>query len=441
MTGSSRTSVLRMKRTRKTFRETLFPWRGRRPLRFWAWILGLVLTLGIGTVPQGSGHAAPGVRIGPSEVHYRFGERITFQVSVTADHPLAQVEVFYRSRALPYTWVAPMQADGQQPGLYRYTHDLAQQPLPPFVEVVYWFRVTPAQGEAVVSREYTFVLADNRFTWSHLEDGPFQVSWYAGDAKLAQQVLDAARQGAQRAREQWQAPPPQGVRFYVYAGVEDLQSALQGLPQWAAGHADPAFGLAFLSLPPTQPEAEIRRQVPHELAHLLLYQATGAGYSRLPAWLNEGLASLAELSPNPDYEVVLRQAVAQRALLPLASLCAGFPPQAAQATLAYSEAAAFTRYLYHTYGAAGLHGLIMAYAQGEGCTVAPQRVLGVPWERLESEWLASLGASPPPATPAAGAGRWAVLTPWLVLLLVILLPLGVNAWFAARHPIAEERQG
>ncbi len=383
-------------------------------------LLGLFLALGGAVLTLGSAQADPQVTVQNPRITYTFGDQLVFAATIQSSSPIQGVELFYHAQGLPYTLTAKMALDDQ--GEVLYIHNLRQQPLPPFVEVAYWFRVTFQDGGAVTTPPQHFLLEDNRFVWSALKSPPFVVHWYEGDAGVAQQVVNAAQQGLLRMQQQWQAPlPTDQVDIYIYASIGDLQSALAGLPHWAAGHADPALGKIFLSLPPGLTQGlEAQRQVPHELAHVLLYQATLAGYAHLPRWLNEGVASLAELVPNPDYDAVLQQAIEQQGLLPIAALCADFPPQAAQTILAYAESASLTRYIYRTYGSAGLRRLIEAYAQGQGCEEAPRAALGKPLSQIERAWLASLGV-----------GRdWSWLSnlaPWLGLLLLVTLPLGVMA--------------
>ncbi len=380
-------------------------------------LLGSVLAFWALLLTVRSGLADSPVTVENTQVTYTFGEQIVFSATLRATQPIQQVDLFYHAQSLPYTLTAPMVLD--ENGQVLYIHDLQQQPLPAFIAISYWFRVTLADGQVVVTAPREFQLTDNRYTWKTLTSPPFTVHWYEGDTTLAQQVLDTAQQGLLRIQQQWQAPSPARVDIYVYSSIDALQSALSALPTWAAGHADPALGHIFLSLPPgLEQGSEARRQVPHELAHALLYQATQAGYANLPRWLNEGLASLAELSPNPEYAVVLQEAVNNHALLPIVSLCSGFPPQAGQALLAYAESASLVRYLYNTYGPAGLKRLIEAYAQGQGCEEAPQAAVGKPLSRLEKAWLASIGA-----------GRdWTWLheiAPWVTLGVLMLLPLFV----------------
>ena len=65
--------------------------------------------------------------------------------------------------------------------------------------------------------------------------------------------------------------------------------------------------------------------IPHELAHVMLYRNVGEGYASLPVWLSEGIASLAELYPNPDYDQALSIASQNGSLLSIEELCDTFP--------------------------------------------------------------------------------------------------------------------
>jgi len=268
------------------------------------------------------------------------------------------------------------------------------------------------------------VLEDNRFQWQQMENPPFRVHWYRGDTAFAQNILDAAVQGLVQAQEIWAAPYPQTtVAIYVYADAQALQSAL-GAEGWVAGHASPAYNALFVALADTPEQtALIRRLVPHELAHYLLYQQTGpAGYRSLPTWLNEGLASTNELSPNPDYAIVLREALENHRFIPITDLCHGFPTDASGALLAYAESASFTDYLLHRYGRSTLRALIAAYADGMECNAGAEHILGEPLRRLDRDWQAE----------TFNLGKWAQLfqhmLPWLALLLGLLASLAMGAW-------------
>ena len=148
-----------------------------------------------------------------------------------------------------------------------------------------------------------------------------------------------------------------------------MQDALPNAEQnWIAGHADPDQGVILVALPPgAERHLEMERQIPHELMHIALNYTDAHAYSNLPAWFNEGLASLAELYPNPEYQALIESAYDSGELFPLASLCQTFPNESQDALLAYAQSASFTKFLYDQYGNPGFNRLIAAFASGMNC--------------------------------------------------------------------------
>ncbi len=365
------------------------------------------------------------VQVHPS-VTFTFGEQILFQVRLQPAAPVEQVMLFYHPalrQGHTYTGEMSLEPDGSA----YFVHDLQQKPLPPFSRVYYWFRLTLKDGTTYTTPSFSFVLSDNRFQWQAMQAGPFQVNWYEGDAAFAQSVLDAAAMGLVRAQELWLAPTPEHVDIYVYADVAALQQAI-GAEQWVAGHASPTLGALYVALPPgPQQPMEIRRLVPHELAHYLLYQLTGdAGYRSLPMWLSEGLASNTELSPNADYAAALDRAVRTERLLPITALCHTFPNDASGAFLAYAESESFTAYLLRRYGRNTIHTLILTYAQGVDCEAGAEQVLGEPLNRLARDWQADV------FNLRRATVILTKMLPWLILGLVLVASLGMGAWLMLR---------
>lgn len=124
--------------------------------------------------------------------------------------------------------------------------------------------------------------------------------------------------------------------------------------------------------------------IPHELAHVMLYRSVGEGYASLPVWLSEGIASLAELYPNPDYEQALTVASQDASLLPIAELCDTFPLDASRASLAYAESQSFVRFVRDIYGSSTLFLLISAYADGMSCEQGVVRTLNSSLANLDT---------------------------------------------------------
>jgi hypothetical protein len=258
------------------------------------------------------------------------------------------------------------------------------------------------------------------FNWQTLESGMLKIHWYEGDADFGQEALRTAQAGLEAMSSALPLDLEEPVEIFIYANPEDLQTALaSGKEPWIAGHADPGLGLIRVLVEPgLEREITMEQRLPHELMHVMLYRHVGPGYQNLPAWLREGMAVLAEMYPNAEYERVLKEAITGHTLIPLKDFCASFPTDPAPAFLAYAESRSFTDYLRQTYGSTGLLNLAAAYADGLDCESGPERAFGVSLSLLESKWRSSVLGQEPVLTAFQNA------SPYLVLLcLVLAIPM------------------
>lgn len=372
----------------------------------------------------GAGHhaqAESGVEISAQPPSYTFGGQITFQATITTDIPPQDIQLILESPGLP-SFVGAAEFD--PPHQIIYVYSLTQRPLRAFSTVVYRYRVTLENGEVYTSPDFSFRYEDNRYTWQVLEDEDFRISWYEGDVEFAQEILDVVREG--RVKFEALLPTPQDggpVNIYAYASASELQSTLMMSGQtWVAGHADPGLGSIVVSLPPGPARSlEISRQVPHELAHILLYRIMGDEYQYLPRWLNEGIASQMEEYPNPDYRLYLEKAYTEERLIPMEELCLRFPSDAATSFLAYAEADSLTAYLLEHYGVEGIRSLISAYETGVGCNRGVEIALEKDLSQLSGEWQAAVLGSRPNSRQIVEAGRG--FLPWLVIFGIVFAPI------------------
>lgn len=378
-------------------------------------LLGLFL-LGMGGIlgrVQPARAASSAITVSDLKAEYIFGEAMIFSAQVHSDTPIEKVQLLFHPGN---NETITGQATLDESGLAVYTHDLVNQPVRSFIEIEYWFQVTLKNGETAQSDPATFYYEDSRFEWQSRDTGTFRVLWYEGDDSFGQSLLDTAQAGLERAQSLLPITPTMPVKIYVYATPLEMQSTLQlGRISWVRGHAAPDLGVMVVSLPrgPDQ-RMEMERQIPHELMHILLYQWMGERYNNLPVWLNEGLASLAEINPNPDYTTMLNLANKKGSLLALDSLCTTLPVDASGAFLAYAEADGFTRFLLGQFGREGMKTLVSAYTQGIGCERGVEVGLGQRLDSLESQWLRkTFGVS-------SIARAVANFLPWLGLLLAAL---------------------
>ena len=389
--------------------------------------LTFVASLMLSTTKQGkaaalSGEAVPkgqsGVVLENVEAQVRFGEGITFTAAIKAPTSIQNASIVIFDEAQALTHVQPLTVSPD--GLAEYFLDTKQNTLRPFTTVRWHYQIALMDGTTFQSEIYFIRYDDDRFAWQTLEAGSVRVNWYSGDANFGQSALNAAQAGLGSISQVIPLDVTQPVEIFMYANSNDLRGTLY--PQsseWVAGHANSANGVVMVTVEPGPNQSVLMEQrIPHELMHVMLYRRVGPGYKALPAWLREGTATLAEINPNPDYDVALASAAVTGTLIPIKDLCLAFSPNADAAFLAYAEARSFTNYLHDTYGAQSLLDLALIYADGVDCERGPERTYGVSLSKLEMDWRrAALGQNS--VVPA-----FQNLLPYLALFcLVLIIPL------------------
>jgi hypothetical protein len=374
--------------------------------------LTLILAVVIAAIIKGGPAQADA---SPFTADYQFDAWIDLQLDTRGMPRFETVQFFLQSEEDANTWSTP--ALTPEGDLVSYRFIPTELNLRAFTKLVYWYEITDNNGKTSASPKQPLSYEDNRFEWKQRSQGGFEVYWHTGDSAFAQNILDTMQLGLEKIKTIIPVPDPEKVRIYVYDNPADLRSTLRGSgPNWVGAHTDPDLGVMVVSLPegPEQ-RLEMERQIPHELMHIMLYQKLGPAYLNLPTWLNEGLASVAELYPNPDYLVLINSSLERDDLIPITSLCNTFPREAAGAYLAYAESASFTRFIQLQYGSILLDQIVQQYANGLDCSRGVEVALGKTLSEVEREWQReSLGDDP-----------WFTalrnLAPWLVLLVAVLV--------------------
>ena len=384
------------------------------------WLVGAVSHAQSGTTAVSSTLAA--------DASYTFGQRMSFTLAADEIAPaeVAAVVLFFQSKAASQTFTA----DLPPPVAWPLSHqiDLTTLRLPPFADVSYWWRVTLSDGTVIDVPAQTIAYTDDQFNWQTLTQNGMTAHWVGDDLALGQLALDIVAESLPRLRQLLPVPEPVEFDVYLYPTSADLRAALRLTGQeWVGAHAHPELGVLLVTAVNirTAP-ADLRQSIPHEMAHLLLYQATGPNYDQIPRWFNEGLATYMEASPNPNYDLLLAEAVNGRNTLSLAELCATFPSREEQALLAYAQSVSVIRYIQAQYGNQAVRGLVSAFADGADCQSGVQRWLGLTLDELNRDWLRSLE----PRSPLAQF--WQESGLWLLLLVSGFLLTGLLLWLPQR---------
>lgn len=204
----------------------------------------------------------------------------------------------------------------------------------------------------------------------------------ASDAALGRLVARELEEAYVRVGHLLGRYPPGEVAVVIYP-AETFRVAT-GAHAWVAGLYDgkirvPARGLAEADL------REVRRVLTHEYAHALLF-AVGGG--RLPAWLQEGFAQVAQGRDRADARRDLTRAGAPT----LAELSGSFTRQAdpARARLLYAAACDLVHALLAQGGTPNLVDLLERFGRGEPLADAFRAVYGLTLDEAVEGWRTTL---------------------------------------------------
>jgi hypothetical protein len=365
---------------------------------------------------------------------YTFGQIAAFTLTLPPENAPNVATLYLKVGTYTQAYQTPVvQGKGE------YQRDLREQPFPPFTYISYWWEYKDTQGGTHTTDKPRFLYEDNRFLWQTLKDDDITLHWVSGDTSLMLNALDIAQSSITEIQDTLKAPSTGPVTLYIYPSLPDLQSALRLTGyKWVGGQTYPEIGVVLLAISPSaEATVKMKRDIPHELTHKVLYDLTGPQeYAALPIWLVEGLASSFERSPDPAYTLSLQQAVNDGKLISLGTLCYPFPEEYNRALLAYAQSQSFVQYLRQTYGWSQIQALITAYADGKDYSAGARQVLGNDLTTLERNWRVWMEHEKQSSNAVSATWSAALivikdLSPWLVLIGFLFLP-GLIVWLGTR---------
>lgn len=371
--------------------------------------------------------AAAGITVVESRVSYSFAQQITFTLQATSDADIARVYLFFHATGDEQAESVAMAIEPGRQVSANYVHELRRSPLPAFATVAFWWQIEDTAGNSLATEPQHFQYTDNRFRWQQAGSEGFTVHWIEGhgDPAFGQAALDIARASAEESSAELRTRVPKSIDIYIYDAQPNLDAAMMLTGrEWVSGQAHPELGVVVVPIPFEEGyTSRMKRYLPHEITHLLVYQAvTPAGYRYVPKWLDEGLATANERLPTPEYAMALEEARAQGRLIPIEDLCVPFSPDASDAFLAYAESDSLVRFISERYGVQGIRALLATYADGASCTRGVQKGLNVSLGGLETTWRASLEPQTPWRALVERVGVWVGL--WILSILVAVPMLG-----------------
>jgi len=337
--------------------------------------------------------AAPAPRLVSRAAKVDFPSKITFTLTAESDGAeITEAHLFYRPVASEVSNLSIAQVTRGRRIELAHAVDMTTRYLPPGLDIEYYWSLTDADGQRTDTPLQTFLYQDGRFSWRTATSGRVTVYYYSGNDEFGQDLLDTAQRTIAKLGQRFGVTGDKPLHIVVYGNNRDFSNSLPpNSAEWIGGQAHPDLGLIVTGIQPgNSAMAETRRILPHEVSHLLLYQATENPYGRPPHWLDEGLAVYNQETADTSLKPLLDRAVSTGTLLPARALNSNFPLDPTQARLSYAESVSLVSYLLNKYGDAKLGELLRSYKDELSYDEGLMRVYGFDTDGLDREWKASL---------------------------------------------------
>ena len=338
----------------------------------------------------------------------QFPDGIRFFVSVRSSEEIEDIRVFFTvvGRSGPSAYrILDFEPGKEVTGESLLRSAGGSAYIPPGTELEYSFEVRDESGAVFRTPPQGFLYIDNRFDWLTVSSGLITVYYYGEYVEnRARTVLDAAEEAFNIMVPVLGIEPTMPLRIVSYNNYRHMSAALPFRAQ-AVREGLQTQGMAFTpervllvhGFDPT-----IKGTTSHEFVHLLVAEAAGSGYSRVPAWLNEGLAEYGNIDQTDDYPSALRYGIYTRRIKPLwfQSSFGGTPDDI---IIAYGQARSVVQYMISMYGESSITELFVAIRDTPNIDQALLQVYGFDQRGLDSLWRRAVGLEPIPDQEEQGS--------------------------------------
>ena len=253
------------------------------------------------------------------------------------------------------------------------------------------WQLIDSEGEEHLTERESWVYEDPRYEWREVRRGKVIVHFYDPAEELATVLAGAGNESLTSGEELLGVELEFPIHVYVWLGSEDAEGVDRARPE-SYEEAVITGGQRVLAdlihvFTPT------RWVVRHEVRHILTKAAGEGGIGSLPAWLDEGTATISEGDWRerriPAVEAAIRadRTLSLRAMQTSTNV-------AGQVDLFYGQSALIVELLIEEYGEERFRRLFEVFREGSNTEEALLEVYGFGRDELEDEWRASVGLAP-----------------------------------------------
>ena len=358
-------------------------------------ILGMALCgLALGLWSGTSAQAQNSIQILSEDVTVNYPRSVTFDLSASSSAaPITSVRLLWQVGPDAAFTVQNLNVRPRQQVEVAYPLNAQFLSIPPFGQISYRWQIRDEQGNELITENRTIEYEDTRNDWQELSNEHLRMLWYGYDEAFASSLFTIVDDAYVRLAAAFGVELTRKPTVVVYSDRQafaEFQGMMNNV-EFVIGRYFPGHNITVNLVTEDMPRRVYAETLAHELSHLYSDNFY-VGFSRIPLWLEEGLATYNE-SVNPQAKLVMVQLAAARgALVPFIDLPAAIRDSDLTVTnLAYAEGATVFQFITEHWGEARLADFLSAFRRTTSLDSVATQVFGENSVDFELDWRSWLG--------------------------------------------------
>ena len=358
-------------------------------------ILGMALCgLALGLWSGMSAQAQNSIQILSEDVTVNYPRSVTFDLSASSSAaPITSVRLLWQVGPDAAFTVQNLNVRPRQQVEVAYPLNAQFLSIPPFGQISYRWQIRDEQGNELITENRTIEYEDTRNDWQELSNEHLRMLWYGYDEAFASSLFTIVDDAYVRLAAAFGVELTRKPTVVVYSDRQafaEFQGMMNNV-EFVIGRYFPGHNITVNLVTEDMPRRVYAETLAHELSHLYSDNFY-VGFSRIPLWLEEGLATYNE-SVNPQAKLVMVQLAAARGdLVPFIDLPAAIRDSDLTVTnLAYAEGATVFQFITEHWGEARLADFLSAFRRTTSLDSVATQVFGENSVDFELDWRSWLG--------------------------------------------------
>ena len=328
--------------------------------------------------------------IGPSIYHQiDYPNTVQFYLSGFSDEDLLEVRLKYSynsSKILSYKYADPVSKGEIQSEVTLETS--GPNYIPPGTQITYFFELTSVQGKEYQSPQIKFHYLDPSINWKSTKSKHLTLIWHDRNEDDINSLIQDVNESNLHLTKLLNIPNRLPITGVI---LNNRQEANEAFPKISATASKEELygGFAFSDYNTFLITGLSRDGIVHESTHLLIDQSLHSPSTRLPAWLNEGIAMYFENNHQTTGKIL--QAYSSGQLFDIRYMDT-VPGKPSEVRLFYLISESFVAYLFSEYGENKIKQLIINIDSGKSVEDAIFLTYEVNLQKIQSDWLDSVSS-------------------------------------------------